>query len=183
MSEESTTTSWRTSADEGGAGEPRWSHFAPDEGTFNSWPYTDRRQSEDRRGAPTSVWDRLFSRGKRKSGRRLGEDRNIYVDVYGRREVTYVILILILNILDAFFTLDYIDKGGAEANPIAQGLLDLGNTWFIYAKSFLVGLCLAFLLVHKKFAFVDLALGFLCAFYSLLLGYHAFLQVRYYITH
>ncbi len=150
---------------------------------FESWPYVDRRAESDRRDSPTRIWDTLFARGKRKAGRRDGEDKNIYVDVYGKREIYLVILILVLNILDAFFTLNYIEKGGAEANPIAKGLLDLGNSWFIYAKSFLVGICLSFLLVHKKFAYVDLALGFLCAFYSLLLGYHAFLQVRFYLTH
>ncbi len=150
---------------------------------FETWPYVDRRSEDDRRDSPTRIWDTLFARGKRASGRRNGEDKNIYVDIYGKREISLVILILILNILDAFFTLDYIEKGGAEANPVAQGLLDLGNFWFICAKSFLVGLCLAFLLIHKKFAYVDLALGFLCAFYTLLLGYHAFLQVRYYLTH
>ncbi|MFT7618187.1 MAG: hypothetical protein ACI97A_001828 [Planctomycetota bacterium] len=154
-----------------------------DASDFEKWPYVDRRNDDDRRGVPTGIWDSLFSKGSRASGRRLGEDKNIYVDLYGRREIVLVILILVLNILDAFFTLDYLEKGGKEANPVAQGLLDLGNTWFICAKSFLVGICLAFLLVHKKFSYVDMALGLLCAFYSLLLCYHGFLQVRFYITH
>lgn len=158
-------------------------HPLGDGSDFGTWPYVDRREFDDRRDAPTKIWDRLFARGKRASGRRLGEDKNIYVDVYGRREIVLVVLILVLNILDAYFTLNYIEKGGREANPVAQGLLDLGNTWFICAKSFLVGICLAFLLVHKKFAYVDFALGLLCAFYSLLLCYHGFLQVRFYMTH
>lgn len=156
---------------------------AEDSSPFQEWPYVDRRAQMDRRSAPTNMWASLLGRGQRARGRRKGEDRNIYVDVYGKREIVLVVLILVLNILDAFFTLDYIEKGGAEANPVAQHLLDLGETWFIYAKSFLVGLCLLFLLVHKKFNFVDLALGFLCTFYTLLLGYHIVLQVRYYVGH
>ncbi len=150
---------------------------------FRTWPYRDRRSERDRRGRPTSPWRSLFLGGKRAAGRRKGEDKNIYVDVYGRREVVLVLLILVLNVLDAYFTLDYIQKGGSEANPVAQGLLDLGNHWFIYAKSLLVALCLIFLLVHKKFVWVDLALGFLVTFYSLLLGYHIVLQVRYFMAH
>ncbi|MCA9323309.1 MAG: hypothetical protein KDB53_21405 [Planctomycetes bacterium] len=155
----------------------------PRESPFESFPYVDRRDASDRRGAPTSVWNSLWGKGLRARGRREGEDQNIYVDLYGRREIMLVVLILVLNVLDAYFTLDYIEKGGSEANPVAQGLLDLGDEWFVYAKSFLVGLCLVFLLVHKKFSYVNYALGFLVAFYSSLLAYHIFLQVRYYLHH
>ena len=153
------------------------------ERAYDAWPYVDRRSQDDRRHKPTGLLDSILGRARRQKGRRLGEDRNIYVDVYGRREIVLVVAILVLNILDAYFTLDYLDKGGAEANPIAQGLLDLGNSWFIYAKSVLVGICLLFLLIHKKFSYVNLALTFLCSFYTLLLGYHIFLQVHYYVTH
>ena len=46
-----------------------------------------------------------------------------------------------------------------------------------------MGLCLVFLLVHNKFNYVDIALGFLCTFYTLLLGYHVVLQLRFYLAH
>lgn len=150
---------------------------------YASWPYRDRRTSEDRRARGTSFWQAILTRGQRARGRRRGEDQNIYVDVYRGRDIAVVLLVLVLNILDAYFTLDYIEKGGAEANPVAQGLLDMGNTWFVYAKSVVVGLCLIFLLVHRKFSYVGWALGFLTSFYGLLLIYHLFLQMRYFLTH
>ena len=157
---------------------------APEPGPFQSWPYVDRRMpGTDRRARQTTIWQAILTRGQRAEGRRKGEDSNIYVDVYRGRDIAIVLLVLILNVLDAYFTLDYIEKGGAEANPVAQSLLDLGNTWFIYAKSVVVGVCLIFLLVHRKFSYVGWALGFLTTFYGLLLFYHLFLQARYYLTH
>ena len=158
-------------------------HEAESANPFLTWPYVDRRGSADRRNRPTSLWESFVRRGRRARGRRSGEDSNIYVDVYGRREILLILLILILNILDAYFTLDYLEKGGSEANPIAQGLLDLGDSYFAYAKSLVVGICLVFLLVHKKFSFVKAALTFLTVFYTVLLAYHIFLQVRYYLGH
>ena len=76
---------------------------------------------------------------------------------------------------------DYLEKGGSEANPIAQGLLDMGNTVFVYAKSAVVALFLLFLLMHKNFGFVNQSLVFLMVFYSALFTYHIALQVRYYM--
>ena len=94
-----------------------------------------------------------------------------------------VLAILVLNILDALFTLDYISKGGSEANPLADSLLQRGDAYFIYAKCLLVAVCLVFLLLHKTFRFVSWALCFLVGFYGILLVYHIYLQVAYYISH
>lgn len=154
------------------------------ESPFHGWPYVDRRTSEDRRARPTSLWSILTRRGFRKHGRRRGEHLNAYVDRYRRDEVLLVAFILILNLLDAYFTLDYVRvKSGREANPIADFLLDMGNEYFIHAKSILVTLCLAFLLVHKNFRFVKAALWSLFTFYGLLFCYHLFLQVDYMSRH
>jgi len=148
---------------------------------FESWPYVDRRLATDRREQPTGFWDSLISRGSRRAGRRRGERDNIYVDVYGGRDVALVLGVLFLNILDAWLTLDYTAKGGAEANPVANRLLELGNDYFVYAKCVLVGLCLTFLLVHKTFRYVRLAIRFMLLFYGALLVYHLFLQANFYV--
>ncbi|MEE9392275.1 MAG: DUF5658 family protein [Planctomycetota bacterium] len=148
-----------------------------------SWSDSERRNTKDRRDQPTTFFAALFGRGQRQRGRRHGEGDAIYVDVYGRREIGLVALVLFLNILDALFTLNYLGKGGYEANPVARGLLDLGDDWFLFAKSFAVGLCLLFLLVHKTFPYVTQALYILTGFYGALFGYHLFLQIRFQLTH
>jgi hypothetical protein len=152
--------------------------------SFSSWPYVDRRETGDRRLRPTSVLRSLLGGGQRKRGRRRGEAENIYVDLYGRKDVGLIVLILLLNVLDAYFTLDYVKlKSGREANPVADALLQMGNDWFIYAKCLVVTLSLVFLLVHRTFRYVGVALWSLCVFYGLLLFYHLFLQIEYRFMH
>lgn len=151
---------------------------------FDSWPYVDRRRLDDRRHVPTSAFFGWLHRGRRKRGRRFGEEQNIYVDLYGREDVLLVAFILVLNILDAYFTLDYVRiKSGREANPVADLLLKMGNDYFIYAKCVLVMLSLVFLLVHKTFRYVTAALWLLFAFYGVLFFYHLFLQVEFVLGH
>jgi hypothetical protein len=116
--------------------------------------------------------------GARLAGRRRGERDNVYVDRYAVRDLRAVLLILVLNILDAWLTLVYIGYGGSEANPLARTLLEWGTGWFLSAKSFLVSGCLLFLAVHKTFRCVRPALTLLTWFYGGLLVYHLILQAR-----
>jgi hypothetical protein len=99
--------------------------------------------------------------------------------VFRRRDLLLVLVILVLNILDAAFTLDYLQKGGTEANPVASRLIEAGENWFVYAKCILVTLCLVFLMLHKTFKYVRAALLFLLSFYGILLAYHIYLQLDY----
>lgn len=137
----------------------------------------ERRSGEDRRGQPTRIWDSLFGRKLRKHGRREGESENTYVDVYRRRDVGLILGILLLNILDAFFTLRWLDMGGGEANPIMDQLLEHGGDFaFLVQKCLVVGLWLVVLIVHKNFRIARVGLLSLFAIYGLLLLYHFVLQ-------
>jgi uncharacterized protein DUF5658 len=124
----------------------------------------------------------MFSRytflgGRRRGGRRQGEDRGIYVDRYGGAIFLLFVAILLLNVLDAYFTLLYIQMGGKEANPIAQAFLDMGEMPFILVKSAAIGFCLIVLVIHKTFFSVPRVLVAICIFYGLLLVYHLALQI------
>jgi hypothetical protein len=143
-------------------------------GPYGCWPYVDRRSGVDRREAGTKVLSTYSLRGSRAAGRRAGERHNFYVDRYHTRDMAMATAILVLNILDAWFTLVYLGKGGTEANPIAQYLMDQG--WFIFSKAIVVGFCVLFLTVHKTFRFVRPALFVLLAFYTGLLLYHIYLH-------
>lgn len=124
----------------------------------------------------------MFSRytffgGRRRGGRRTGEHEGIYVDRYNPGMVVLFLAILILNILDAYFTLVYIQCGGTEANPVAQVFLDLGEIPFILVKSVAIGICLLVLIMHKTFYSLPRVLFGICIFYCLLLVYHIVLQI------
>lgn len=145
-------------------------------GIYAVWPFHERRVRTDRRDRPTAVGPGNLRGGRRRQGRRRGEERNIYVDRYRVRDLGLAAAVLVLNILDAYLTVLYLAYGGAEANPVAAWLLECGVGWFLGAKSFAVSLCLLFLVVHKNFRFVRPALRALLFFYAALLVYHLYLQ-------
>lgn len=118
-----------------------------------------------------------FFGGRRRAGRRPGESDNIYVDRYDPRIVAVFLLILALNVLDAYFTLLFIQRGGTEANPIAQWFLDLGTLPFILVKSAAIGAFLLVLVLHKTFMSVPRMMTIVMVFYTVLLVYHLALQL------
>lgn len=139
---------------------------------------SDRRLPLDRRARRTPMFSRYtFFGGRRCQARRDEEARAVYVDRYGWGVVTLFLMILMLNVLDAYFTLVYVQMGGKEANPIAQAFLDMGEVPFILVKSAVIGVCLLVLVIHKTFYSVPRVLMVICVFYCLLLGYHLALQV------
>ena len=144
----------------------------PSEEKYQSWPYVDRRVTEDRRARPTRWWEGLLGARRRQSGRRGGELHNIYVDRYERRDLALVAAILLLNVFDAALTLYNLSQGIGEANPLMAAVLDLGPYTFLYEKCFVVGSCLLALVIHKNFGGVRRAMLALLWAYALLALYH-----------
>lgn len=148
-------------------------------GPYGCWPYVEQRRGGDRRAKATTLFSRFaVLGGARVAGRRRGERDNVYVDRYATGDLRGVVVVLVLNILDAWLTLVYLGYGGTEANPIARRLLEWGIPWFLGSKSLLVTGCLLFLAVHKTFRCVRPALRLLTWFYGALLVYHVVLQAR-----
>ena len=88
----------------------------------------------DRRKRPTPFLSRYsFSGGRRMTG---GEEGVSFYDRYHLLTWIVLTLFLVLNVLDAHFTLIYLQRGGEEANPIVAALLGSGISVFIAFKSF-----------------------------------------------
>ena len=119
-----------------------------------------------------------FFGGRRKAGRRRGEQENIYVDVYSPKLVALLLVFFALTVIDSVSTLIYLGKGGRELNPIAQWMIDQGGAFFVVLKGVLSGLCLLFVMLHKNFKPARTALGVGFTFYLLLGVYHLVLQIR-----
>lgn len=144
-----------------------------DEAPYASWPWVERRRGVDRRGVPTPIFGRFLFRGGRIRGRREGESRNSYFDLIPRKNVILGLTILVLNLLDALFTLVIVGTDlTREANPLARWILEAGTGWFLFSKAAVVALCILFLALHRTFRFVIPAMWALCTFYSVLLAYH-----------
>jgi len=137
-----------------------------------SSPETDRRNHSDRRDEPTSFLSSPFRRGRRKAGRRNGERDNIYVDVYSPTDVLILLGIFTLNIGDALFTLLWLQRGGAEGNPVMQAMLDIGVGAFLFQKCIIVGLWLLVLTVHRNYRAARLGLWSTLTVYTLIVMYH-----------
>ena len=136
----------------------------------------DRRTSSDRREVPTRGWDSLLGFARRKKGRRTGESHNIYVDSYTRQDVLLTVGVLVLNILDAFFTLRWLGMGGSEGNPLMDMLIRANDMLFLFQKCIVVGVWLVILVVHKNFRIARYGLWGAFIVYAGILFYHFVLQ-------
>jgi hypothetical protein len=117
--------------------------------------------------------------GRRREVRR-GEEQHggYYIDQHSSVDMTAVVALLLLTVIDAVATLHIVGRGGQEMNPIMRGALDVGEDYFVFSK---VGISLlgAFLiLLHVRFPGVRRALRALLVLYSGVLVYHAFLIYR-----
>ena len=120
---------------------------------MQSWPHNDRREPEDRRARSTSPLSSASLQGTRSYFRR-SEDRRkyYYVDRYGLRSVGVVMLAVFLSLTDAFFTLNLLELGAREANPVMNLFLRFGELPFLAAKYLLTGGCLLWFLIHKNYS-------------------------------
>jgi len=136
------------------------------------WPFVDRRSGEDRRHRPTRWYDSLLGHRRRKRGRRRGESRTIYVDLYHSSDLIILAVVFLLNLLDAVLTLIHLSNGGIEQNPAMAELLRHGPLLFILQKCFVVALCLVAIAVHKTFPIAKIGAWLLLGCYTGLALWH-----------
>ncbi len=114
----------------------------------------DRRQKQtDRR-----VSNRRFTLrnlgvgGRRKEGRRATDQVNCYVDLYEPHLFFLSLAVVCMSCVDAFMTLNLIQKGKAiEWNPFMAVLIQHNIHSFIVVKYVLTALPILILLAHKGF--------------------------------
>jgi Domain of unknown function (DUF5658) len=128
----------------------------------------------DRRQRPTPP----FSRYSLFGGRRASSSADTFTDLYSPAVLAVLLGICALNLLDAFFTLVYLQRGGSEANPIADAMLRKSPTFFVFWKTFVLGNALAILCLHKNFRRARAGIVVGAGIYVLLILYHLFLFFR-----
>jgi hypothetical protein len=140
---------------------------SPAESTFDG-----RRSGEDRRKRATSPFSRYALIGRRTAARRGGEGVNSYVDRYSGKVMGVLVFIAGLCVLDALFTLLYLQRGGAEMNPLMDAAIRAGVIPFILIKCGLTFAGITFLCLHQNFRFVRLLMLTVLTLYVALMGYH-----------
>ncbi len=136
-------------------------------------PSEHRSRGLDRRHQPTpflSIWS--FLGGRRHKSRRGEEAVNQYVDLYSMRTWMALSLFLALNLLDSSFTLNFLQRGGEEGNPLALALLEQGVGVFLLVKSLGIGLAASLFCVLKNFRNGRIGVLLGLVLYQLLLLYH-----------
>lgn len=104
--------------------------------------------------------------------RRTDEVEGAFVDLYTFRLWALVLWVTLMNLGDSFFTLVHLQTGGVELNPVAKSLLETGRGGFVFVKSFLIGLALCVLVIHKNFFLARIGLWTAAGTYTLLVIYH-----------
>ena len=133
-------------------------------------------RGDDRRVRPTPrISRRSVLGGRRGTVRREHEREGSFVDLYGTRLLAMVLWVALMNVGDSFFTLVHLQSGGIELNPVAAALLGTGRLGFVFMKSFLIGLALIVLAIHKNFFLARVGLWTAAGTYTLLVLYHLYL--------
>jgi hypothetical protein len=136
----------------------------------------DRRLEKDRRKQPTPVLSRYTFFGRRKMMRRKADwQKGGYVDRYSSILFFFLISIIGLNVLDAFFTLMILDLKGWEANPVVQSVINLYGTKFWIWKFSIVSISLALLCLHSRFRLVRELIVAVGCLYFMVVVYQIFL--------
>lgn len=82
-------------------------------------------------------------------------------------------LVVVLNMLDAVWTLLFVNLGvAAEANPLMDQALSHGPVWFMLAKLGLVSLSVLLLWRLRDRRFATVGLFSAATTYALICGYH-----------
>lgn len=106
----------------------------------------------DRRRHGTRLFSRYFFVGRRRGFRRAADRvHGGYVDRPRTWDVAIVVLVIALSFADAIMTLDHIDRGGVEWNPVMARLLEYGVVHFVAGKMAVTTIGMVFLLVHMHF--------------------------------
>ncbi|HEY5602852.1 MAG TPA: DUF5658 family protein [Gammaproteobacteria bacterium] len=130
------------------------------------------RRSNQRKAALYSIY-----RNRRKQLRRDGDNLiGVYVDAHEPKLFYLATGLMMLSVLDAFFTTLLIANGSEELNPVLAHLLAADLIAFLGAKFFITGFSILFFVMHRHHRLFNLIscyqlLVFSVAVYVLLIGY------------
>ncbi len=139
-------------------------------------PEEDRRTFKDRRHSPTRPFGRYLFAGRRHSVRRSADHRtHLYVDRYSHNLLLTLLIIVLLSIFDAYFTIMHVERGAREINPLMDFLIGYGDLYFFVAKYTLTALGVFLLCLYKNLLLVRILIGLVMLLYLTVFGHHILL--------
>lgn len=132
------------------------------------WSSTEQRLGGDRRsfGWRTVYWG--FLRSRRHGARRVEDGDVVFIDRHHPWLFFLAVGTMVLSVADAFFTLQLLERGMIEANPVMAALLGKGTAAFAAIKMLMTAFGVLTLVYLAKTRFLDrLRTGvFLTVFFS-----------------
>lgn len=146
-------------------------------------PPPERREAPDRR---RRLLHSLFVGGltpRRRAHRRAGANQPTLHDLHEAKWLGVAMILMLLSVADAMLTLQLMELGAVEVNPIMAVFLDAGSPGFAYLKVALTGVGVVVLTVMARLhAFgrvpVGLVLYVVLGLYGCLIGYEYWLLER-----
>jgi hypothetical protein len=137
------------------------------------------RIEKDRRRQPTPGLSRYTLLGRRRMIRRKEDQKKGgYIDRYSPTLFFFLISIVGLNVLDAFFTMMILDQKGWEVNPVVRSVIDLYGTKFWIWKFMIVSISLVLLCLHSKFRPVREIIIAMSSIYIMVILYQIYILLR-----
>jgi hypothetical protein len=145
-------------------------------------PLRERRgRGEDRRTTTLRTFVQSGFPPRRRGGRRAGE-QHLPIDWHEPYLLFLAVMILLLNVADAFLTLTLLTAGAREANPIIAFVLDEYPKLFAVTKMGLTGVgVLVLVAVARARLFNMMRVGSLL--HAVLVGYAALIAYEWWLLH
>lgn len=115
----------------------------------------DARILPDRRQFTVTTLVKGFTHARRKQHRRADECPHAQRDWYHPRLFKLVIGIMLMSVMDAFFTLKLIANGAMEANPVMDYFLQISVSAFVSAKMVMTGGAIVLLTALSSYLFLN----------------------------
>jgi hypothetical protein len=131
----------------------------------------EQRKKPDRREKPTGPWGAFPPAGNRMKARREFEhQRPYFIDRFSAVLLASVLLLLLASLADAAITIQLLEAGGSEINPLMSLLLRRGPSAFLTGKYLLTVAGLPLLLIFKNYYLFGtrFRVGYLIPFFVLL---------------
>lgn len=117
-----------------------------------------------------------FLRSRRRDKRRFEEAEPVFTDWHHPWLFFLAIGIMLMSGLDAFFTLQLIDRGAVEINPVMDAVIGHGTLVFAVSKMLMTGIGILALVFLSRLKFMNrvrtgMILTFFFSFYAVLICY------------
>ncbi len=95
-----------------------------------------------------------FLRSRRRSERRLGEVEPVFTDYHQPWLFFMATGIMLLSCVDAFLTLQLLDRGAIEVNPVMAAVIGISTTTFTVTKMLLTSVAILALVFLSRVMFM-----------------------------